>query len=340
MDLQGLVKTFHPGTENEVRAPPGGGPPGGGGILRGGHRHQRGSGKSTLQNAVSGSFLVDSGSIRLAGRDITRWPEHWSGLPHRPGVPEPLQRHRPLHVRGENRPRRCAGGSGAPWGATPCGAGRPWRIGCGVWAWGWRTGWRTRSGPSPGAAQPGPDAPHGHPAAPGAAAAGRAHRRPGPRAADSVIRLTDDLVREEAHHPMWRDPLHAAQAVGSGGPARCDAPGARGGGPSGEEKRRLRPSDLLDRFDEIKRREQIDASVAEMLRRPTYSRLLPWSPFFRRRRAGAAPRARRTEAVCMERTWPAADSSRKSAPSSRNGRRRCCLPLKVMHLTWRWRRSW
>ena len=34
----------------------------------------------------------------------------------------------------------------------------------------------------------------------------------------------------------------------------------------GEEKRRLRPSDLLDRFDALKRREQIDPSVAEMLR--------------------------------------------------------------------------
>ncbi len=35
-----------------------------------------GSGKSTLLNAVAGTFLVDEGSIRLAGRDVTRWPEH------------------------------------------------------------------------------------------------------------------------------------------------------------------------------------------------------------------------------------------------------------------------
>jgi len=34
----------------------------------------------------------------------------------------------------------------------------------------------------------------------------------------------------------------------------------------GEEKRRLRPGDLLDRFDEIRRREQIDPAVADMLR--------------------------------------------------------------------------
>src|SRR5262249_22082779 len=35
-----------------------------------------GSGKSTLLNAIAGSFPVDAGTIRLAGRDITRWPEH------------------------------------------------------------------------------------------------------------------------------------------------------------------------------------------------------------------------------------------------------------------------
>ena len=35
-----------------------------------------GSGKSTLLNAVAGSFLVDEGAIRIAGQDVTRWPEH------------------------------------------------------------------------------------------------------------------------------------------------------------------------------------------------------------------------------------------------------------------------
>ena len=35
-----------------------------------------GSGKSTTLNAVAGAFRVDAGTIRLAGRDITRWPEH------------------------------------------------------------------------------------------------------------------------------------------------------------------------------------------------------------------------------------------------------------------------
>ncbi len=35
-----------------------------------------GSGKSTLLNAVAGSFSVDSGSLHLSGHNITKWPEH------------------------------------------------------------------------------------------------------------------------------------------------------------------------------------------------------------------------------------------------------------------------
>ena len=49
-------------------------------VVRQGETHAlmgpNGSGKSTLLNAVAGSFLVDEGAIRIAGRDVTRWPEH------------------------------------------------------------------------------------------------------------------------------------------------------------------------------------------------------------------------------------------------------------------------
>ena len=86
-----------------------------------------------------------------------------------------------------------------------------------------------------------------------------------PRAADSVIRLTDDLVREGKLTTLMV--THSMQqAVGLGDRLVMMHRGRVVADLRGEEKRRLRPSDLLDRFDEIKRREQIDASVAEMLR--------------------------------------------------------------------------
>ena len=35
-----------------------------------------GAGKSTMLNAIAGSFLIDSGSITIDGQNITNLPEH------------------------------------------------------------------------------------------------------------------------------------------------------------------------------------------------------------------------------------------------------------------------
>lgn len=75
LEINHIVKTFNPGTPNEVRA------------LRDVDLQleessfviiigTNGSGKSTLLNAVAGTFMVDAGKIRLAGNEITGWPEH------------------------------------------------------------------------------------------------------------------------------------------------------------------------------------------------------------------------------------------------------------------------
>jgi putative ABC transport system ATP-binding protein len=75
LELRQLRKTFHPGSPNEVRALAGVDltlHDGSFTIIIG----TNGSGKSTTLNAVAGSFFVDSGEIRIAGRDVTRWPEH------------------------------------------------------------------------------------------------------------------------------------------------------------------------------------------------------------------------------------------------------------------------
>lgn len=75
LKIKKLSKTFFANTPNEVRA------------LRGIDLYiqkgsfvvvigSNGSGKSTMQNVVSGALRPDSGSIELAGEIITKWPEH------------------------------------------------------------------------------------------------------------------------------------------------------------------------------------------------------------------------------------------------------------------------
>ena len=75
LDIRNVRKTFHPGTPNEVRALQGVNltiEEGSFTIIIG----TNGSGKSTLLNAVAGSFFVDEGELRIAGTDVTRWAEY------------------------------------------------------------------------------------------------------------------------------------------------------------------------------------------------------------------------------------------------------------------------
>ncbi len=75
LEISDVSKTFHPHTPNEVRALRNVSlsiSPGSFVIVVG----TNGSGKSTLLNAVAGTFLVDEGRICLANHDVTQWPEH------------------------------------------------------------------------------------------------------------------------------------------------------------------------------------------------------------------------------------------------------------------------
>jgi putative ABC transport system ATP-binding protein len=73
--LSNVYKTFHAGTVNEVRPMQGINlaiEEGSFVIVLGGN----GSGKSTLLNALAGSFAIDEGRIELDGQDVSQWPEH------------------------------------------------------------------------------------------------------------------------------------------------------------------------------------------------------------------------------------------------------------------------
>src|SRR5262245_21659030 len=75
LEIRGISKTFNAGTLNEVRALQDVDltiNEGSFVVVIG----TNGSGKSTLLNAAAGTFLVDKGTIHLAGNEVTRWPEH------------------------------------------------------------------------------------------------------------------------------------------------------------------------------------------------------------------------------------------------------------------------
>ena len=75
LELKNICKTFNPGTVNEKRALTGLNLTLNDGdfvTVIGGN----GAGKSTMLNAVAGTWMVDSGSILIDGTDVPRLPEH------------------------------------------------------------------------------------------------------------------------------------------------------------------------------------------------------------------------------------------------------------------------
>ena len=75
LEMRQARKTFNPNTPNEVRALQNVDLT----LVEGSFTIVlgiNGSGKSSLLNAVAGTFLLDSGKIELDGHDVTRWPEY------------------------------------------------------------------------------------------------------------------------------------------------------------------------------------------------------------------------------------------------------------------------
>ena len=87
-----------------------------------------------------------------------------------------------------------------------------------------------------------------------------------PKTADQVIRLTHEIVtRDNLTTLMVTHSMQ--QAVHLGNRIVMMHRGQILHDLQGGERRRVRPEDLLKRFDEVRRREQLDPNVAEMLQR-------------------------------------------------------------------------
>ncbi len=264
LEVRSISKTFHAGTPNEVRSLRGLSlelDPGSWVIIIG----TNGSGKSTLLNAVAGTFLVDEGAIRLAGQDVTRWPEHaraeligrvfqnpFSGTSPNLSIQENLSL---AAQRGRAR--------GLGWGLKGSLLARMRdeiaRLNMGLEdrlenAIGSLSGGQRQALTLLMATWLRPELLllDEHTAA------------LDPKSADSVIALTEHVVaRDKLTTLMVTHSMHQAASLGDRlvmmhrGQIIHDFQGA--------EKRRLRPDDLLARFEEVRRAEQLDESAALML---------------------------------------------------------------------------
>jgi putative ABC transport system ATP-binding protein len=265
LEITDVKKTFHPGTPNEVRALQG--------VSLSLERGSfvcvigtNGSGKSTLLNAVAGAFLVDSGRIELDGADITRWPEHRRAKLIGRVFQDPFSGTAPSMTIAENLALAARRGQrrGLTWALTP---GRRGKLRDRVAAMGLNLEDRlnnpigTLSGGQrqsltllmAGLMKPSLLLLDEHTAA------------LDPKSADQVIRLTQEFInRDKLTTLMVTHSMQQAAFLGDRvimmdrGQIAFDI--------SGQAKRRLRPEDLLSRFEDLRRANQLDESAAEMLR--------------------------------------------------------------------------
>jgi putative ABC transport system ATP-binding protein len=265
LHLERIVKTFNPGTPNEVLA------------LQDVSLTlnegsfltiigTNGSGKSTLLNAVAGTFYVDEGKIALAKENITRWPEHrrarfigrvfqnpFSGTAPNMSIAENLA----LAVR-RGKPRGLTLALNRTLVADlrdrirSLNMGLENRLGNAI---GSLSGGQRQALTLLMASWLKPDLLllDEHTAA------------LDPKSADQVIQLTHDIIKRDKLTTLMV--THSMQqAVNLGDRIVMMYKGRVLHDLAGEERARVRPEDLLGRFDEVRRREQLDPPVAEMLR--------------------------------------------------------------------------
>jgi putative tryptophan/tyrosine transport system ATP-binding protein len=266
LEIDGVHKTFHAGTPNEVRALRGVSltiEPGSFVIVIG----TNGSGKTTLLNAVAGTFLPDAGRVRLAGYDITGWPEHRRAMLVGRVFQNPFSGTAPGMTVAEN---------------LALAARRGRRRTLGWWLRGsQREEMRAR------VRKLNMDLEGRLDNAMGSLSGGQRQAltllmatwlRPkvllldehtaalDPKSADQVIALTNRIVqRDQLLTLMVTHSMQQAASLGDRlimmhrGQMVQDFAGA--------EKQRLRPDDLMARFEEVRRAELLDESAAAMLRR-------------------------------------------------------------------------
>jgi len=266
LEIERIAKTFNPGTVNEVRA------------LQGVDLRidegsfvvvigTNGSGKSTLLNAVAGSFFVDAGAIRIAGHDVTRWPEHRRARLVGRVFQNPFSGTAPDMSIAENialaarRGRRRGLGWALRSGVAAEMRERVHRLGMGL-----ESRLDNAIGSLSGGQRQALTLLMATWLKPKLLLLDEHTAALDPKSADQVIRLSDEVIaRDRLTTLMVTHSMQQAANLGDRlimmyrGRIIHDFRGA--------EKRRLHAGDLLARFEEVRRSEQLDESAAELLRR-------------------------------------------------------------------------
>jgi putative ABC transport system ATP-binding protein len=264
LEVSGIRKTFNPGTVNEVRALQGVDitiEAGSFVIVLG----MNGSGKSTLLNAVAGTFLCDEGSIRLAGHDMTRWPEHRRAAHIGRVFQNPFSGTAPTMSIAENFAM-------ASYRGKPRGLGwalskelvEPLRARIASLRMGLEDRIDNAIGSLSGGQRQALTLLMASWLKPALLLLDEHTAALDPKSADKVISLSDEVIRRDNLTTLMV--THSMQqAVNLGDRIVMMHRGKVLHDFKGAEKKRLRPEDLLDRFEEIRRREQLDESAAAML---------------------------------------------------------------------------
>jgi len=264
LQISNISKTFNPGTPNEVRALCNVSltlPAGSFLIVLG----TNGSGKSTLLNAAAGTFYVDCGSISIAGQDITRWPEHRRAKFVGRVFQDPFRGTAPNMSIAENLVLASRRGKRRGLGIA---VGRSMREELRSRIRSLNMGLEDRLDNAIGSLSGGQRQAltllmaswlnpellllDEHTAA------------LDPKTADQVIRLTHDIIERDKLTTLMV--THSMQqAVNLGDRIIMMHKGRILHDLQGSERARVRPEDLLRRFEDVRRREQLDGSVAELL---------------------------------------------------------------------------
>lgn len=264
LKVTNIHKTFFPGTANAVRALRGISlevPEGVFLLILGGN----GSGKSTLLNAVAGSFPLDSGEIELGGRRITAWPEHRRARLIGRVFQNPFAGTASAMTVAENLSLAARRGQARGLGPALSSRGlREIRERVSQLKMGLEDRLSNPIGTLSGGQRQALTLLMATWVKPALLLLDEHTAALDPKSAEQVVRVTEDVVTR--HHLTTLMVTHSMQqAVNLGQGILMMHQGSVAFQFEGAEKRRLGVSDLLARFDELRRRDLFDESAATLL---------------------------------------------------------------------------